>query len=123
MIPSIEHVMKKRHHNRRRLRFLSLSLVIVGSVFTGWGVFTAVLTDEWDSWQGFAGFGFAFWPPAVAIWALDRLLARILVPLPEGRCPRCGYELIALERPICPECGLPVPAVFVRPPPGVVGRV
>ena len=110
--------MKKRHHNRRRLRFLSLSLVIVGLVFAGWGLFTAVLTDEWDSWHGFAGLGLAFWPPAVALWVLDPFLARLLVPLPDNRCPRCGYEMIALARPTCPECGLAVPSVFAGPPPG-----
>jgi hypothetical protein len=114
--------MKKRHHNRRRLRFLSLSLLIVGIVFTGWGLFNSVLTGERDSWQGYAGFGLAFVPPAVLLWVLDRLLARALVPLPENRCPGCGYELVSLERPTCPECGLTVPGVFVRPPPAIAGR-
>jgi hypothetical protein len=117
MIPSTEHVMKKRHHNRRRLRFLSLCLIVVGLVFTGWGFFSAALNDEWYSWQGYAALGFALWVPAVVLWPLDGFLARALVPLPDNRCPRCRYELIALQRPTCPECGLPVPAVFVRPPP------
>ena len=115
--------MKKRHHNRRRLRFLSLILVVVGMVFTGWGLSMAALTDEWDAWKGYAAFGFGFWLPALPLWLLDRHLARSLVPLPENRCPRCSYEMVALERPTCPECGLSVPAVFVRPPPGIARRV
>ena len=44
--PSTEHVTKKRHHTRRRLRFLSLSLVVVGTVFAGWGFFSAATTQE-----------------------------------------------------------------------------
>lgn len=114
MVPSTEHVMKKRHHNRRRLRFLSLSLVLAGLIFSGWGAFNAMV-DSSSAWQHYAAFGAALIAPAIGLWAFDGLLARALVPLPDARCPRCRYELILLERPRCPECGLPVPAAFLRP--------
>jgi len=49
------------------------------------------------------------WIPAAPGRVRARLAARALA---RGRCPSCGYDITALRKPTCPECGerLPVPA-------------
>jgi hypothetical protein len=111
MIPSLEHVIKKRHHNRHRLRFLALALVVVGMVFVAMGVTWTLLEDrEWSSLTNWAVIAAGFVLPAVPLWLLDERIGRALVPLPRRECPGCRYNLTALLRPVCPECGLVLPA-------------
>ncbi len=115
MIPSVEHVIKKRHHNRRRLRFMALILVVTGSVFVGWGFFTVFMIDhDWSALMPLAAIGAGFILPALPLWLLDDRIGRALVPMPRRECPSCSYDLTALERPICPECGQALPAAYVR---------
>jgi hypothetical protein len=111
LIPSLEHILKKRHHNRRRLRFLALALLLVGMVFLTIGVTWTLLEDRhWSSLTGWAAFATGFILPALPLWLLDERIGRALVPLPRRECPSCRYDLTALERLICPECGLTLPA-------------
>jgi hypothetical protein len=114
MIPSLEHVIKKRHHNRRRLRFLALALVLVGAILLTSGVTCMLLTDrEWSSLTAWAVLAVGFGLPAVPLWLLDERIGRALVPLPRRECPGCRYDLTALERAVCPECGLLLPAALL----------
>ena len=121
MIPTTEHIMKKRHHNRRRLRFISLVLLLIAlwaPIY--YGVERLLDGDgprSWtlDGWRWSLAWAVAFTLPALFLWTCDRWLARLLVPLPTSTCPRCGYALSHLTMPSCPECGLPIPAVFVEP--------
>lgn len=114
-IPSVEHVIKKRHHNRRRLRFMALILVVTGSVFVVWGCFTVLIIDyDWWALMQLASIGAGFILPALPLWLLDDRIGRALVPMPRRECPGCRYDLTALERPICPECGQALPAAYVR---------
>src|SRR5690349_12541164 len=98
MIPSLEHVIKKRHHNRRRLRFLALALVLVGTIFATMGVTSTLLEDrQWSSLTYSAALAAGFILPAAPLWLLDERIARALVPLPRRReCPACRYNLTAL---------------------------
>jgi hypothetical protein len=114
VIPSLEHVIKKRHHNRRRLRFLALVLALVAAISFTWGAVYTLLSDrEWESLRGWVAFAAGVLVPAIPLWLVDERIARALVPLPRPECPRCGYNLTALERPECPECGLTLPDVML----------
>ena len=122
MIPSLEHVIKKRHHNRRRLRFMALTLVVIGMICVVWSVLNGLLVDhEWWPSLPLLSFAAGFIVPAIPLWLFDERIARALVPMPRWECPGCGYSLVALERPVCPECGLLLPAAFVRPRPAPDG--
>jgi hypothetical protein len=114
MIPSIEHIIKKRHHNRRRLRFMALILVVVGMISAGWAVLSALLVERtWTPSMPLLVFGGGFILPALPLWLFDDAIGRALVPMPRSECPGCRYDLTSLERPICPECGLLLPAICV----------
>jgi hypothetical protein len=52
---------------------------------------------------------------ALFLAALNQRLARWIVPFPKSGCPRCGYRLIALREPRCPECGMPIPRELLEP--------
>ncbi len=47
--------------------------------------------------------------PGVLLALLSTLIARWLVPAPRAVCLRCGYSTTKLTKPVCPECGAPVP--------------
>ncbi|HWE92331.1 MAG TPA: hypothetical protein VG269_00015 [Tepidisphaeraceae bacterium] len=114
VIPSVEHVIKKRHHNRRRLRFLALILMVVAVISCGWAVLAALLVEhEWTPSMPLLVFAGGFVFPAIPLWLFDERIGRALVPMPKWECPGCRYNLTALERPICPECGLRLPALAV----------
>jgi hypothetical protein len=114
MIPSVEHVIKKRHHNRRRLRFMALILMVIAVISTGWAVLTALLVEhEWTPSMPLLVFAGGFVLPALPLWLFDDRIGRVLVPMPKRECPGCRYNLTALERPVCPECGLCLPAIAV----------
>lgn len=120
MIPSTQHIMKKRHHTQRRLRFMSLILCIIGSVPVTWGIVYMTLSGDLaeiiyipEQLAPFFAMAGVFILPAIPLWLFDRWLARKLVPMPQSHCPGCGYQLQHLTRPHCPECGLPVPRVFI----------
>jgi hypothetical protein len=116
MIPSVEHIIKKRHHNRRRLRFMALILWVLGMVFVSWAVLSALfVVHAWEPSMPLLVFAGGFILPALPLWLFDKRIGRVLVPLPRIECPRCGYDLTALERPICPECGLSLPRSYVSP--------
>ena len=100
MLPSLEHVIKKRHHNRRRLRFMALVLVVIAVVCVGWGLAWPLLTQErdWDAMRTWIAIAVGFASPAPLLWLLDAPLARALVPMPPNECPACRYDLTALVR-------------------------
>lgn len=115
MLPSIEHIIKKRHHNRRRLRFLALILLVIASIFGGWAVLSALFGDHnWTAAMALLSFAAGFVLPALPLWLFDERIGRALVPLPRLECPGCRYDLTALESPNCPECGLALPVSYVR---------
>jgi hypothetical protein len=119
MIPSIEHIIKKRHHNRRRLRFMALILAVIGVICVSWGVFSAILVDHtWSPSMPMVVFGCGFFVPVIPLWVLDERIGRALVPLSKHECPGCHYNLTALQRPICPECGLGLPTAYIDHSPG-----
>lgn len=43
---------------------------------------------------------------AALLLAADLFALRLLVPLPRGGCPGCGYEVDESKQERCPECGL-----------------
>ncbi len=47
--------------------------------------------------------------PAVLLALFSSALAQWLVPAPRAACLRCGYSTEKLTKPVCPECGSPVP--------------
>jgi hypothetical protein len=49
----------------------------------------------------------------ITIALTNKRLASWLVPMPRKVCPKCGYRLIRLRQPRCPECGLDLPHEFV----------
>ena len=117
MIPSVEHVIKKRHHNRRRLRFIAMIMVVIGLICASWAEFTSLLVEhEWSPSMPLLAFGAGFILPALPLWFFDDRIGRALVPMPRFECPVCRYNLTGLERPVCPECGLALPATYVKPP-------
>jgi hypothetical protein len=118
MIPSIEHVIKKRHHNRRRLRFMALILVVIGWIWISWGLLgllTAIWSETiWSTGAGLLIFGGGFILPAIPLWFFDERIGRALVPMPRFECPVCRYNLTGLTRAVCPECGLTLPLVYLK---------
>ncbi len=42
---------------------------------------------------------------AIGLRLLEKRLIAFLAPLPSRGCPQCGYSLVNLRSPICPECG------------------
>jgi hypothetical protein len=114
MLPSLTHVIKKRHHNRRRMRMLALVLVLVGSILLTCGLAAVVLTDrEWSTAMPWSVLAIGFFLPAIPLWLFDDRLGRMLVPLPRVECPACRYSLNGLQRPMCPECGLALPMALL----------
>jgi len=114
MIPATGSIMEKRHACRRRLRYTSLCLVVTSTIFISYWFIECVLSGEWWWSSNAIAFSLAFVVPAISIWVLDRWLARLIVPMPRALCPGCGYQLEALTAPRCPECGVAIPAVFMR---------
>ncbi|GEM_PF-4086921 len=47
--------------------------------------------------------------PTILLALFSTSIARWLVPAPRAVCLRCGYSTEKLTKPICPECGAPVP--------------
>lgn len=47
--------------------------------------------------------------PAILLVSFSGYIARWLVPAPKAACLRCGYSTVKLTKPVCPECGAPVP--------------
>lgn len=119
MIPSVEHVMKKRHQNRRRLRFLALSLLIVAAIVVTWPLLAVCLSSErdWSDVHVWLALGLSLTLSALSLWLFDDRLARALVPMPRRECPACRYDLTSLSHPVCPECGLALPSTVLSPAP------
>lgn len=114
MLPSLEHVIRKRYGKRRQLRMLAVVFVVCASVLSGWALIWPLL----QSGRGFSigivenpffSLGLAFLPPAVALWVMAHVLARLLVPIPKARCPHCGHSVRGGQEPVCSECGLVLP--------------
>jgi hypothetical protein len=117
MIPAVEHLMKRRHHTRRRLRFISLVLTVVGSMPITYLIVQSSFHGSWWSnllYSGYAAIASMFVMPALVLWVFDGPLSRALVPFPRAVCPKCGYSLVRLTRPLCPECGLRLPEACVQ---------
>ncbi|HET6252282.1 MAG TPA: hypothetical protein VFE47_31640 [Tepidisphaeraceae bacterium] len=118
MIPSIEHIIKKRHHNRRRLRFMAMIFAVIGMIIASWAVLSSLLVDHtWAPSMPLLVFACGFAVPVLPLWLLDKRIAVALVPMPNMECPGCGYNIAGLNRPICPECGLSLPAAWAMPGP------
>src|SRR5437899_256408 len=115
MVPSLEHVMKKRHHNRRRLRWTALVLCVIAVIFAAMGLGWTLLSEDrdWSGLRGWAAIAIGIATPALPLWVFDGVLSRALVPIPGGDCPVCRYDLTGLESGVCPECGIEVPAGVV----------
>lgn len=113
MIPDLASVMRKRYRMQRNIRFIALILLIIGVVYSGFGVVGAVgrFTSGWGALSAIESL---FWSaPFLATGALlgglSSRITRWVLPLPKAGCPRCGYRLVALVEPRCPECGLGLP--------------
>ncbi len=119
MIPSTYTIMEKRETCRRRLRWVSFYLFLLGGM---WGLYYCVALgldfatgDSVSLYQVqyLLTYLAIFWVPALVVWQGDRWLVKRIVPFPDLACPRCDYQLKALTTPKCPECGLDLPASLI----------
>lgn len=115
LIPSITHVMKKRHHVRRRLRFGGTVLVVIAVVFFIQAVVGALIQSYAEALLFSAPMVASFLIPGLLLILIDAPLSRRLVPMPKARCPRCNYDVATLTEPLCPECGLELPDALLEP--------
>ena len=60
---------------------------------------------------------FALGVGGAILLVLSGVIARILVPFPKPRCPRCTYRIQHLHAPRCPECGIELPEEMMTGPP------
>jgi len=118
MIPPTAHIMKKRYDNRRRLRMMSLIVLLIGLWFGLYPVLDKLFTGDILVWHryDFTLFAFCatFFIVAGFLWFMEPRLSRLLVPIPKNRCPQCNYRLEQLTRPACPECGLALPPQLIN---------
>lgn len=92
---------------------MALVLAVLGCVTLSWAVLSALLENHtWEPSMPLLVFAGGFILPALPLWLFDERIGRALVPLPKVECPRCRYDLTKLERPVCPECGLSLPAAY-----------
>lgn len=114
MIPDLASVMRKRYRMERNIRFAALVLFVIWIVYFAFGLATV-----WPYFFERASkvriimsltAPVPFLLGAVFLGGLSRRIARWVLPLPRSGCPRCGYRLVALIEPRCPECGLALPA-------------
>jgi hypothetical protein len=114
MIPDLASVMRKRYRMERNLRLVAALLLIASSLLLVRSVtltFTAMRHGGW--WLDvLIGELLSLLPFLVCGMSLAfgaRLITRWILPIPRAGCPRCGYRLVALVEPRCPECGLGLP--------------
>lgn len=118
MIPPTAHIMKKRYDNRRRLRMMSLIVMLVGLWFAIYPVIDKLFTGDIFSWRryelGIFAASATFMVVALVLWFVEPWLSRLLVPIPQDRCPQCSYRLEQLTCATCPECGLALPPQLIN---------
>ncbi len=98
---------------KKSVRIASVALTVA------WGGALYVAIVEWN-----APFGGRL--GAIAMLALAAFMSLpalgACLPLkpeidPTTVCANCGYSLLGLRQPRCPECGTPFSAKYLRPPP------
>ena len=122
MIPDLASVMRKRYRMERTIRFSALVLLVI------W--FVSALIEVFDAIAGVLGgevnivarllrdllMAAPFLVAGALLGGMSVRLARWILPIPRGGCPRCGYRIVALTEPRCPECGLPIPPELMADP-------
>jgi hypothetical protein len=113
MIPDLASVMRKRYRMERNLRLGAVVLFVVWMMYVVFGV-VSLIVELRGGYLGKRSFGVAlesapFLFGAVLLGVLSGRIARWILPIPKSGCPRCGYRLVALAEPRCPECGLELP--------------
>jgi hypothetical protein len=102
----------------RNLRFLAVLVFVVWVVYAANGLVEvlAALARGFDVLSGLLSLvrGLPLLIAALALGASARRVTRWILPIPKSGCPRCGYRLIALAEPRCPECGLDLPREMVE---------
>jgi len=118
MLPSIEHIVKKRHATRRKLRMIALILSILTSFIVIFTLIEDVLFGDWreygwDAYTTRIAWCACFMLNAGALWLFDRALARRLVPMPRAECPGCRYDVTHCGEGRCSECGCELPEALI----------
>lgn len=122
MIPDLASVMRKRYRMERTIRFSALVLLVI------W--FVASLIEVFDAIAGVFGgevnilgrllrdllLEAPFFVAGALLAGMSGTLARWVLPIPRTGCPRCGYRIVALTEPRCPECGLSLPRELTKDP-------
>jgi hypothetical protein len=119
MIPDLASVMRKRYRMERNLRFAAVVLFVVWMMYFVFGVVSWIM-ESLGGYRGARLFGVALGSTPFLIGAgflgvLSGRIARWILPIPKMGCPRCGYRLVALNEPRCPECGLDLPRELMGP--------
>lgn len=119
MIPDLASVMRKRYRMERNIRFMGLVLFVLWIVYCGHGIIQGIseLLAGWGLVTILEGM-IASLPlllGALFLGILSGRIARWILPIPKTGCPRCGYRLVALVEPRCPECGLDLPRELMGP--------
>ncbi|MCZ6837619.1 MAG: hypothetical protein O7G85_17740 [Planctomycetota bacterium] len=112
-------ILKRRHTVMIILRFVSFVMCLWGIVALGFVVLETIIAGNIfylfrnrSSVETIA-FSLVLTVSGLVLALSTQRLAQWIVPLPKKVCPKCGYRLIRLMRPRCPECGLDLPNEFV----------
>lgn len=118
MIPDLASVMRKRYRMERTLKFIAVLLVVVWMIFFAFNVVEIIRLALTGFGRAYFAVGILGSTPmligAVFLGLLYRRLTNWILPIPRSGCPRCGYRLIALTEPRCPECGLTLPREMIE---------
>lgn len=122
MIPDLASVMRKRYRMEKNLRFAAAALFVVWIIYLGFGVVQAI--GSLLGAFGRTGLGMfmalvasvPYLFGAVFLGVCSRRISNWILPIPKTGCPRCGYRLVALLEPRCPECGLSLPRELMHDP-------
>jgi hypothetical protein len=120
MVPDTKTLLAFRALSVGLIRLASLLFIPAGLVPLASWLMEGLRDDDlfwWSYYYERIVTGGLFILGGVLCFALARPLSRLAVPIRPPRwpprCPACRYRLVTLARPICPECGLPLPEEFV----------
>lgn len=122
MIPDLASIMRKRYWIETAIRLAALILFVLWFVRINLlsylidlltAVGSAATSFRISHLMGYMLQGSGYLVAGVLLAVFSRRLARWIAPLPHAGCPRCGYRLIALREPRCPECGTVLPREFL----------
>lgn len=115
MRPTAEEINRKRHLAQILIRLFASILICLGAVsivesirFLLYSAITGLPLGPNANmlWNGFTD-GMPVIAIGVVLFALDRFVARLLIPIPSSACPQCKYDLSDPgNKTRCPECGL-----------------